>query len=132
MSVELLNTTKVVFEGRVFYRDTLDDEIGQMLRRVGRFHHRNREWSIFKQQLTDEMASSDYVFFTKYGHHYPNTVVGESYLHKVSLRSTGNLKPFRGRWVRIACIGSGARWNREVAAGLIDPVSASLLDLRGN
>ncbi len=132
MTVELLDTTKVVFEGRVFYRDTLDDEIGQMLRRICRLHHRNKEWSMLKQRVIEAMRKSDYVFFTKYGHHYPNTFVGESYLHKVSLRSTGNLKLFRGRWARIACIGSGARWNREVAAGLIDPVSASLLELRGN
>ena len=120
MSVIALQPNKIVFEGREYIRDTLNDEIGKTLKSFYGLHHRKKEWSSLKTKLIELMDNHDYVFFTKYGHYYPNTVVGESYLHKVSIKSVGALKPFRGRWVRIACIGSGQRWNRDLAAGVIN------------
>ena len=120
MPVIPFQSKKVIFEGREYLRDTLNDDIAMCLKGFYGLHHRKREWILRQQTLIELMKSKGYVFFTKYGHYYPNTVVGESYLHKVSERSVGALKPFRGKWVRIACVGSGLRWNRELAAGLIE------------
>jgi len=79
-------------------------------------------WTSNKSALREELVSllkkRRYVSFIGSPYKYYAQRVGDSYLYDVPLYKQGWLKRFRGKRVRIVCVGSG-KYKRDYMAGAV-------------
>ena len=99
--------------------DNEDDEIGNLLKQI-------REIKTFtkrKRELISEVINTGkkqkYLSFGGYTHRYFIGKVGESFIYHVPKTKKGNLQKFKGKTIRVICIGSGQRFERHYLAGVI-------------
>lgn len=74
--------------------------------------------SRMRNELVEQLIKDKYIAFEGSPYRYHITKVGESYLYDVPLYKQGFLKRFRGKRIRIVCIGSG-RYTRTYMAGVV-------------
>jgi hypothetical protein len=98
--------------------DPCDDEIGRLIS----FITLKTAQTLKKKQLVSELGELlDSVGYITFGgdtkdYHLPR--VGDSCLYEVPDNRKGNLKPFRGKRIRIICVGSGTYSQRQLRAGV--------------
>lgn len=106
--------------------DHLKDSAGLILlsmRNEGR-------WTTTKSRLRDDLveqlSDEKYIAFEGSPYRYHITKVGESYLYDVPLYKQGFLKNYRGKRIRIVCVGSG-RYTRTYMAGVVGDTPKNLI-----
>ena len=99
--------------------DNEDDKIGNILKQI-------REIKTFtkrKRELISEVINTGkkqkYLSFGGYTHRYFIGRIGQSFIYNVPKNKKGNLEKFKGKTIRVICIGSGIRFIREYMAGVI-------------
>ena len=99
--------------------DPKDDYAGALLRRYerGKTRRRRAELAGIVKALRLVLQRSGYIEFR--GHHdaYHLDHVGDSYLYHVPENKRGYLKVFRGKVVRIVCVGNHKLYTKELMAG---------------
>jgi hypothetical protein len=86
--------------------DNLDDEVGRCLRNL----HLNRTWTAEKKRLFAQLEvltkRERYLLFTGDYRDYHLERKGQSCIYAVPLSQRGALKIYRGKHVRLICVGS--------------------------
>ncbi|WP_146256160.1 hypothetical protein [Aestuariivirga litoralis] len=92
-------------------------EIGRLLKAV----LEEATWTRRKRQLVAELKQclegSGYNKVNGHGVRYVVSQVGESFIYQVPASQHGHLRPYRGKKVRVVCIGSGSRSYRTYMVG---------------
>ncbi len=115
-----------------FFKDTLDDAIGKILNQMRPLTW-TKEKHALKERLVDQVFAEDYIGFTGSPMFYGLGSSGESAIVIVKPQQRGHLKAYRGRAVRLICLGPYGM-NRWYAARPLDglfvaerhPLDASL------
>ena len=101
--------------------DNVDDVIGTKVRRMQSIEG----WTAEKKRLRSDLEAIcpwfGYVGWTVDPRDYLVQRVGESFLYDVPINKRGNLAAFRGKRVRVICLGSGA-FTRWVRVGPVNPL----------
>ena len=99
--------------------DDHNDEIGHLLKQIGELMTFTKK----KQDLVCDLITlgekQKYIVFWGYTHRYFIGRVGQSFIYKVPKNKRGNLTKFKGKTVRVICVGSGVRFIRQYMAGII-------------
>ena len=99
--------------------ETYKGKIGRLLKEIGK----QERMTAIKRELVNQLmviAEKDgYETFYAQSGGYKISAIGESYLYDVSERKKGALEPFRGKRVRIMCVGSGKQAARVFMAGKV-------------
>lgn len=82
--------------------------------------------SHLRHELIQHLQNEQYISFEGCPYRYHITKVGESYLYDVPLYRQGFLKKYRGKRVRIVCVGSG-RYKRSYMAGVVGDTPVQLV-----
>jgi hypothetical protein len=99
--------------------DTLEDEISEEIKRLNSLTKWTSEkWNLL-ESLISRLESLQYQQFILKEHRYKAGVIGNSFIYKVSEKRRGLFAPFRGKSVRVICVGSG-RFDRTVMVKPID------------
>jgi len=98
-------------------KDNYRDEIGQIVKAIQQIPTVTNEKRALIAQLQNVAANHGYITFSAGNHRWHVGRVGESYLYSVPENKLGHLAQFRGKEVRVVCIGSGTRWIRTYMAG---------------
>ena len=100
--------------------DNHRDEVGQIVKAIQQIPTVTNEKRALIAELQNVATNYGYITFSAGNHRWHVGRVGESYLYQVPENKIGHLAQFRGKMVRVVCIGSGTRWIRTYMAG---PVS---------
>lgn len=97
---------KMAFHLENQIEDNLDDEVGRCLRNL----HLNRTWTAEKKRLFAQLEvltkRERYLLFTGDYRDYHLERKGQSCIYAVPLSQRGALKIYRGKHVRLICVGS--------------------------
>jgi hypothetical protein len=103
--------------------DTCDDFLGAKIQRMQSINR----WTAEKRRLQRDLEAMSpwfgYVGWRVDPRTYLVNYVGESFLYDVPLNKRGNFAIFRGKRVRVMCLGSGA-FTRWVRVGPVNPLDA--------
>ncbi|MDB2479866.1 hypothetical protein N9X17_01050 [Porticoccaceae bacterium] len=99
-------------------RDDLDDDITLILQAMSKDSTWTSKKSALREKLVSMLWKRHYISFTGSPRKYYGYCIGDSYLYDVPLYKQGWLKRFRGKRVRIVCVGSG-RYERDYMAGAV-------------
>ena len=106
--------------------DGLNDSAGSIIEAM----QSEDGWTSSKSRLRDELIQrlqdEKYIVFSGSPHRYHASQVGISYLYDVPLYKHGFLQQFRGKRVRIVCVGSG-RYKRTYMAGVVGVTPKELI-----
>ena len=69
-----------------------------------------------KNKIKENLKDKLHIFFIGGSDKYGLGSVGESYICEIPKNKKGNLGLFRGKQIRLFCIGSGTRWLRTLCA----------------
>jgi len=97
--------------------DNHRDEVGQIVKAIQQIPTVTNEKRALIAELQNVATNYGYVTFSAGNHRWHVGRVGESYLYQVPENKLGHLAQFRGKVVRVVCIGSGTRWIRTYMAG---------------
>jgi hypothetical protein len=112
---ESLNETP---PARLFDRaevDQVSDDVGILCRELCSGVSWTAERHEIRKRLILRLRKERYVIFSADPHVYGLSRIGESFLLEVSTKQRGHLKQFRGKRIRLVCMGSG-RFKRTFAA----------------
>ena len=98
--------------------DTLADKIGELGRAIRSQPHFNSEAIRLWNELEKRLVRLGYIRFTANVTNYDTWRTGEARLFFVPNHRRGALSVFRGKTIRLICVGSG-RFTRELRAGVI-------------
>ena len=101
--------------------DPFDDILGAKIRRMQKIEAWTSEKRRLQRDLEAMSAWFGYVGWTVDPRTYLVHQVGQSFLYNVPLNKRGNFAIFRGKRVRIICLGSGA-FTRWVRVGPLNPL----------
>ena len=93
------------------------DEVGRLIKAIQQIPTVTNEKRALIAELQNVAANRGYISFVAGNHRWHVGKVGESYLYQVPENKLGHLAQFRGKLVRVVCIGSGTRWIRAYMAG---------------
>ncbi|MDA7749479.1 hypothetical protein N8913_04155 [Litoricola sp.] len=93
------------------------DEVGRLVKAIQQIPTMTNEKRVLVAELQNLANSHGYITFSAGNHRWHVGKVGESYLYQVPENKLGHLAQFRGKLVRVVCIGSGTRWIRAYMAG---------------
>jgi hypothetical protein len=100
-------------------KDYCEDEIGSILKQITEIETFTKK----KQELVSEVINigkhHKYICFVGYTHRYFIGRVGQSFIYNVPKNKKGNLEQFKGKTIRVICIGSGIRFIRVYMAGIV-------------
>jgi hypothetical protein len=88
-------------------RDDLDDDVSAILQAMSDDETWTSKKSALREELVSLLKKRRYLSFVGSPCKYYAHRVGDSYLYDVPLYKQGWLKRFRGKRVRIVCVGSG-------------------------
>jgi hypothetical protein len=101
--------------------DPCNDVLGAKIRRMNSING----WTAEKRRLQRDLEAMSpwfgYVGWRVDPRTYLVNYVGESFLYDVPLNKRGNFSIFRGKRVRVICLGSGA-FTRWVRVGPVNPL----------
>ena len=99
--------------------ENFNDEIGSVLKQINQIKTNTK----IRQELVSDVINigkkQKYIFFVGYTHRYFIGRIGQSFIYNVPKNKKGNLEKFKGKTIRVICIGSGIRFIREYMAGVI-------------
>ena len=95
--------------------DDLDDDVSAILKAMSDDGTWTSKKSALREELVSLLKKRRYLSFAGSPYKYYAHRVGDSYLYDVPLYKQGWLKRFRGKRVRIVCVGSG-RYKRDYMA----------------
>lgn len=98
--------------------DDLDDDVSAILKAMSDDDTWTSNKSVLREELVGLLKKHRYVSFIGSPKNYYAHRVGDSYLYDVPLYKQGCLKRYRGKRVRIVCVGSG-RYERGYMAGAV-------------
>ena len=98
--------------------DDLDDDVSVILKAMADDDTWTSKKSALREELVSLLKKRRYIAFVGSPYKYYASCVGYSYLYDVPLYKQGWLKRFRGKRVRIVCVGSG-RYKRGYMAGAV-------------
>jgi hypothetical protein len=98
--------------------DTLNDRVGQLGRAIRSQPRFNKQAAQLKADLIRAATEVQYIEFTARTTIYGTWRIGESLLFNVPLNRRGALTVFRGKAIRVVCVGSG-RYTRQLMAGVV-------------
>jgi hypothetical protein len=111
------------------YLDTLDDEVGQAVRRidytVNQTQHRKN-----KQAIVDALQKGEFEVFGFRKHRMDLEQVNQSVLIKIGPKKRGHLAPYRGSWVRVVWLSTYGGYTMNCAVQkltLSEAVESSLI-----
>ena len=114
-----------------FNEAALVDDFNDEAREYLNILQENSSWSSVKKEaqsaLKQLFKKQHYIQFNSTYKRYGVSKVGESYLYDVPLYKQGNLKPFRGKRVRIVCVESGRHTDRVYMAGVVAETPTELI-----
>ena len=100
------------------WTDPRNDKVGKLLFELDR----HGVWAAKSGSIFDDllkcMEEEHYYSFWSSASKYLLSQVGESAIYGVPKNKNGNLKPFRSKIVRIACIGTRSSWGRKYSVGI--------------
>lgn len=102
------------------FEDSKIDEIGKKILHVQSLASGSKDKREALAELCDMMRNCKYTEFDADAKSYATIRVGESFIYDVPLSKTGHLMGFRGKRIRIICVGSGKYNKRSVMAGVVD------------
>ena len=109
----------MAFERTDTIKDSFSDEILDLLQESSKFPTMAVERRAVIEQAIALMEKKGYISFAGQTQNHFLSRVGTSYLYDVPKGKTGHLKPFRGKRVRVVCVGSGKHSERQYMAGEI-------------
>ena len=99
--------------------ENFNDEIGSLLKQIIQIKTNTK----IRQELVSNVVyigkKQKYIFFVGYTHRYFIGRIGQSFIYNVPKNKKGNLEKFKGKTIRVICIGSGERFVRHYMAGVI-------------
>ncbi|MDB2313587.1 hypothetical protein N9V47_08060 [Luminiphilus sp.] len=98
--------------------DDLGDDVSVILKAMADDDTWTSKKSALREELVSLLKKRRFLSFVGSPYKYYAHRVGESYLYDVPLYKQGWLKRFRGKRVRIVCVGSG-RYKRGYMAGAV-------------
>ena len=108
-----------MFEYKDTIEETFSDEVGILLLEINKYNSMTKEKRNLLNKVVELMDANDYISFLGQSQNYFISRVGESYLYDVPSNKNGNLKVFRGKRIRVVCVGSGTRFDRSYMAGVV-------------
>ncbi len=100
--------------------DSVSDEIGAHLSKIQAIQFMNSEKRKLVAEVKALMSRKGYVEFESYSGSLHLSRIGDSCIYEVSAKDKSKLITFRGRTVRVVCVGSGSHWYRTFMAGPIE------------
>ena len=100
--------------------DDYRDDVGQLVKNINQIPNLTARKKELVTELQNFAINRGYINFSAGNHRWHIQRVAESYFYKVPSDKLGHLRSFRGRLVRVICVGSGSRWVREYLAGPIE------------
>lgn len=114
--------TKELFD--VSPDDNLQDSDCQLVKSLFAIEKNTKEYQRLKKQLVDAFKAKGYISYIGDSRDFGGlNCSGMSLIYKVPFDKRGNLESFRGKTIRICCVGSGYRAQRNFLAG---PVTESV------
>lgn len=114
-----------------FNEAALVDDFNDEAREYLNILQENSSWSSVKKEAQSALKlllkEQRYIQFHSTYKRYGVSTVGASYLYDVPLYKQGNLSPFRGKRVRIVCVGSGRHTDRVYMAGVVADTPTELI-----
>ena len=98
--------------------DNLDDDVSVILKAMANEDTWTSKKSVLREELVSLLKKRRYLAFVGSPYKYYAHRVGDSYLYDVPRYKQGWLKPFRGKRVRVVCVGSG-RYKRDYMVGVV-------------
>jgi len=92
-------------------------KIGLLLQALSSQKSWNKPKQDMVRNLISELRAEGYISFAGHGPTYPISTIGSSFLCEVPKNKKGNLKPLRGKLVRVICTGSGRHTDRQYMVG---------------
>ncbi len=97
--------------------DPLTDAIGEKIKEIQKISRWTKEKHILRSALISHLEKNHYIEFRGHVDKYHLSLVGDSCLYQVPENRRGHLKVFRGKQIRLVCVGSG-RLDRAYMAGI--------------
>jgi hypothetical protein len=95
--------------------DLCTDEAGNLMKAL----HEIETWTKSKRAIFDSLIKllqkNDHIYFRGHPDKYHLSVIGSSCFYNIPLNRRGHLSVYRGKLVRLVCVGSG-RYDREYMA----------------
>lgn len=88
-----------------FFKDTLNDEISETIARMYPLNW-TKEKHALKRRLIDQVLAEGFITFTGNLMFYELSCSGASAIVMVGPQQRGHLRPYRGKAVRLICLGS--------------------------
>ena len=99
--------------------ENFNDEIGSLLKQITQIKTNTK----IRQELVSDVVyigkKQKYIVCVGYTHRYFIGKIGQSFIYNVPKNKKGNLEKFKGKTIRVICIGSGIRFIREYMAGVV-------------
>ena len=89
--------------------DPKDDQVGRLLNAMGSLNNWTKERFALKNEIIKRMKRLKHVAFQSDKRLFQLSRVGSSLLYQVPEHKRGYLDPFRGRLIRLVCVGSHGR-----------------------
>jgi hypothetical protein len=99
--------------------DNFVDDVLPLLKLLNERRLWNSDAKLYKEQLNTLLLSKGYIEFTTEYSGYIVQSIGSSYLYDVPMYKRGYLLEFRGKRVRVVCVGSGEFKYRTYMAGVV-------------
>ena len=93
--------------------DNTNDELSKLLSGFNLLTHWNSEKQTFLKELISLLEKQNYKMLVLKEHRYKVGKVGNSFIYEITVKRRGLFAPFRGKSVRVICVGSG-RFDRTV------------------
>lgn len=100
-------------------RDEFVDDVLTLLKLLNAREGWNNEAKLHQEKLWKLLLSKGYIPFTAGYSDYIASAIGASYLYDVPMYKRGYLSKFRGKRIRVVCVGSGSHRYREYMAGIV-------------
>ena len=98
--------------------DNIEDDIQPLLQKLKSRKGWNAQARTDLDKLETKLTKKNYITFTGRPNRYHLSRLGDSCLYDVPTYRKGALVAFRGKRVRIVCVGSG-RFDRTLMAGVV-------------
>ena len=111
--------------------DTIEDDIQPLLQKLKSRTGWNAQARIDLDKLEAKLKRKNYITFIGQPSRYHLSSLGDSCLYDVPTFRKGALVPFRGKRVRVVCVGSG-RFDRTLMAGVVGKTPVEKIKIKEN